>query len=367
LESNIELGRTKIVDPVLNNELVKKYSEPILTKVDELGCRQLDTIERVSEKIADQYTSSKQMLETKAHTISQDIKATTNTVVEKSKQTLEQTVVPTVDAYLKNSVLSVPINAALNVTEKVCDTILPPPKAEESEAAPEEQESGPVLRAGRLGKKLQSRAFAKLKDTQLALRSPEKIQSLKYTVDLIQYAATQLDATAKTAQTLFTEGVQKTATVATNTTAIIVETQQKNLAEVKHQVVELTTTALAALHNAIDALSKQVPEPVATASHTTYENLKQKIATIASQLDSIKDYAHLSTVAKLSAEKLQEATVLLQQSATKVESYLPASVTTQLHTLLDSSLNLLNAVLPVERIKKLLPAPEEKQTEAKKN
>lgn len=359
LESNIELGRTKLVEPVLNNEMVKKYSEPILSKVDEFGCRQLDKIESVSERIVDQYSSSKQMLETKVTTISHDIKATSSTVVEIGKHTLEEKVVPTVDNYLKNSVLSVPINVALDVTEKVCDKILPPPKVEEQKEEEKASESGPVLRAGRLGKKLHSRAFAKLKDTQLALRSPEKVQSLKYTVDLIQYAATQLDSTAKAAQTLFNDTVQKTTNVAVAATAVIVETQQKNVKEVKTQVVELTASALAALHSAIDALSKQVPEPVATASHNTYESLKQKTTAITTQLESIKDYAQLSVVAKKSSEKLQEATVLLQQLESKVESYLPATVVTQLHSILDTSLNLLNAVLP-QRIKLLLPHPEEK-------
>ncbi len=60
VESNLERG-VKLVEPVINNEHVRKYSEPILTKVDEIGCRQLDKIENVSEKIAESYTSSKQI------------------------------------------------------------------------------------------------------------------------------------------------------------------------------------------------------------------------------------------------------------------------------------------------------------------
>ncbi len=102
------------------------------------------------------------MLETKVATVTNDIKSTTNTIVKMSKHTIEYKVVPPVDNYLKNFVLSVPINAALNVTEKVVDTILPSSEQEKEKVEGERIGKGPVIRAGRMAKKYQKRAMDKL-------------------------------------------------------------------------------------------------------------------------------------------------------------------------------------------------------------
>jgi len=335
------------VEPVIQNEHLKKYSEPLLTTVDGFGCRQLDRIENASTKIADSYCSSKQMIEQKVATVTQDIKATASTLGEMAQTKL----VPPVDDYLKTSVLSYPINTVLNVTEKVCDTILPAKPQEEEEMKP--AEGGPVLRAGRMTKKYQKRAMTKLQN--LSLRTPDQISAMKFTVDLIQYAATQIDTSAKAAQQLVDESVHKGVEMTANLPKIVMEKNQQQITKFKAEALTLTNDALSALHSAIDTLSKHVPPSVAAVPLSVYEVLKERTHNIASRLETLKDVANFSAVAKKSAEMLREASVLIQAAADKAEAVLPPQVI----TIFSSVLDMLNSVLP----KPLMLKPKEEKVE----
>jgi len=328
VESNIEKGMKLVVEPVIQNEHVKRYSEPILTKVDEIGCKQLDKIENVSEKLVDTYSSSKQMIETKVTSITNDIKTT--------KHTIEDKVVPPVDNYLKHSVLSVPINATLNVTERVVDTILP---ADEKEKIvdldqPEEKlEVGPVIRAGRMTKKYQKRALDKLQN--LSLRSPAQIGSLKYTVDLIQYAATTLDSSAKLARDYVEETTQ-------TTTKRIKEKTHEGVEDVKKQIHVLSSDALNHLHSAVESLKTHVPEPVVAIPTATYFVIKDKIANLTSHLENLKDLAHYSTVASQAATLLRESTNTINMVISKAEATLPPQVVNTVTSTINTALDLLH-------------------------
>jgi len=344
VETNLERG-VKLVEPVLNNEHVRKYSEPILTRVDEIGCRQLDKIENVSEKIAESYTSSKQMLENKVATITNDIKSTTNTIVEMSKHTIEEKVVPPVDNYLKTSVLSVPINAALNVTEKVVDTILPATVEEKDKALDEKivaEPTGPVIRAGKMTKKYQKRAMDKLQN--LSLRTPAQISSLKYTVDLIHYAASQIDASGKVAQEFVSDAVHKGVEITASLPKRIGEQHTKSVESVKKQIHELSSDALKNLNVAVESLAKYVPAPIAAVPHNTYEALKEKITQLTSRLDNLKDLAHFSDVAQKSAALLRQSSEVISAAITKAESTLPPTVVHTVTTTINSALDMLHTI-----------------------
>jgi hypothetical protein len=350
VESNLEKGKTLVVEPVVNSPLVKQYSEPILSKVDELGCQQLDKIENATFKITDTYYSSKQMLEQKVYTISSDVKSTTSTLFEISKQTLEEKIIPPVDNYLKTSVLSVPINFALNTTESICDTILPGTEKEKKE---DEPETGPVIRAGKLGQKVQQRAIAKIKG--ISLRSPENIKNFKFTVDLIHYAATQIDNSAKLAQQFVDASVHKSFEVAHSAKSVIYEKNMKSVNEVKDLLNSLSVDALTSLHTALESLSQHLPTSITSVSKNAYESLKEKTKSISGRLDSVKDLVQFSVLAKKSAEKLHEASTLIssffQDIVTKSESVLPDSVFSSFSFVIESALDILGSIFPSEKIK----------------
>jgi hypothetical protein len=62
------------------------------------------------------------MIEQKVTTISADIRTTTTALVDYSKNTLEGTIIP-VDTYLKTSLLALPLNISLDITQKVIPKI----------------------------------------------------------------------------------------------------------------------------------------------------------------------------------------------------------------------------------------------------
>ncbi len=303
------------------------------------------------------------MLESKVATISNDIRSTTSTIVEISKHTIEDKVVPPVDNYLKNSVLSVPINAALNVTEKVVDTILPATEQEKEKADGEKiegEQTGPVIRAGKMTKKYQKRAMEKLHN--LNLRTPTQLASLKYTVDLIHYAASQIDASGKVAQDFLTDTVTKGVEVTASIPKRISEQHTKSVESAKKQIRELSSDALNSLHKAVESLSKYVPAPITSVPHNTYETLKDKITQLTARLDNLKDFAHFSDVAQKSAALLRQSSDAISSVITKAESTLPPQVVSTVTNTIHSALDMLHTIYTP----KPSPKEEDKVTEETK-
>jgi len=108
VESNLDSTMKYLVNPVIENDLVKKVTEPVLASADEFGCKQLDRLEKLSETYQPTITS---------------IKEKVNSIAENSMQTIQP-----VDQYLKNSYIASPINIAVNVTENLCNKYIPEEK-----------------------------------------------------------------------------------------------------------------------------------------------------------------------------------------------------------------------------------------------
>lgn len=185
MESNLESTLKWIaprVEPVLQNEMVKKN----ITALDDFTCKQMVYIEK---KVED----TKQTI--------QSLKEKATTVVGTSVQTIEASIVP-VDQYLKDSMLAKPVNVALDVTESVVERILPPSEEKKSDTP-----AGPIIRSANISKRLQKEAYSKLKNIQL--RSSDSLKSMHYVVDLIQYAAENLDSGVKKANKVIGESIHK--------------------------------------------------------------------------------------------------------------------------------------------------------------
>eukprot|EP01115_Flamella_aegyptia_P001273 TRINITY_DN12071_c0_g1_i1.p1 TRINITY_DN12071_c0_g1~~TRINITY_DN12071_c0_g1_i1.p1 ORF type:complete len:500 (-),score=259.18 TRINITY_DN12071_c0_g1_i1:22-1521(-) len=362
VETNLEYGVKWVapkIEPVLQTELYKKY-EPLLRKADDFGAQQVDKIEKMTEKLTETYSQSKQMIEQKVTNITNDLKATTNALVEVSIHTFEEKIVPPVDNYLKGSVLSVPLNATLTITEQICDQILPKEQTETKEGKQEEKETtptekpqaetaGPVIRAGKLSRRIQREAFKKLSD--LSLRPPEVRDAMKFSVDLIHYAATQIDTTTKFANQYVADSVNKTTTSLSNGVKVskdklkaTLTVQQKNFQDAREKVHVMTDEALKALHIAIENLSKQVPQPVSQKAQETYSTIQNRSAALFAKLESNKELKAFTEVAKSSVAKLNETThQLTQYAATASDALLHVqlvqSVTKSLTSVMDNLLS----------------------------
>lgn len=334
VESQVQKS-VKMIEPALQSDLYKKYSEPILVRADEFGCRQLDNIADISDKlvkksteITETYQSSKNLIETKIQSISKDVKSTTKTLTEMSKATLETKIVPPVDTYLKTSLIGVPIALALDVTEKVVDRILP--EKEETKAETQKTEVGPVVRAGHLSVKLQKKL------QNLTLRSPDQINNMPHVVDLIQYAKSNLDQGVKASSALLSQSVikGKEMTFSTASTAVSIYTKQQE--KVSQKIHNVTHDTIVALNHAIEVLSKQVPEPVSNLSHATYESLKEKTLKFGVQLETIKDITLFTSMAQKGISSLEEAhNILSQYSKTNESANIPTQVITTVASTLD--------------------------------
>ena len=108
--------------------------------------------------------------------------ATTNALVVVSTNTLEEKIVPPVDNYLKSSLLATPLNITLNITEQICDQFLPKtqdsaPTQSTTTSTIQSQSVGPVIRAGRLSRRIVVETFMKL--ANLSLRPLEAREAMK--------------------------------------------------------------------------------------------------------------------------------------------------------------------------------------------
>jgi len=237
LEGGIQWLKPK-VEPLLDSPTYKTYAEPLLMKADSLGCAALDSVENRAFKLKSNYHSTKNALENGVHTA----KSVTYDAIEKAQ---EKIVVP-MDDYLKESVVATPINMALNVTESMVNRILP----EDSIVADKQEEEediktiGPIRRTSRLSKK----AFAKLH--HLSLRAPERLMSMKFTVDLIKYSAESFDQH-------FSSVARSAMKKAATTTEFIKKAPKKIKEKVHHD-------ATAVMNVVVSVVSNRVPLSVST-------------------------------------------------------------------------------------------------------
>jgi len=281
--------------------------------------------------------------------ISETVQSSTKAIIETTKtvsDNLNQKVVVPVDEYLKESKLAAPLNAVLDVTEGIVNRILPPMESEkedlgqpadqktsgeenkeqeeeeeeedeedgEDEEEDEEEEAeeeitipekptktvGPVIRASMISKSVQRRAFAKLKG--LALRSPDKIQRMNYVVDLIQYAASNLDGAGK----LFTESVQKSVEYVHDKEKTVVAAVP-DFNEVRRNFQKAALNASEALVTAANAISHMSPT-IKALPLQTYDALRRK----ASSLRTRKEVEAFAKLCQKGTVKLQEANAVLQ-------------------------------------------------------
>lgn len=335
LETSVERG-VKWAEPALHSDMVKKY-EPYLHTVDDFGCRTYDQLGNLTEKLSDSYTSSKQVIEQRVNSLTNDVKATTSSFVEVSRQTLEEKVIPPVDSYLKNSIVGVPISAVVDLTQKVCDKYIPADEDDSNKEGKQEDDeteevAGPMLRASNISKRVQKEMFKKLQN--LSMRPPEAREALKYSVNLIEYAASQIDAGAKTANHYISDSISKTKDSLHKGYEVSVTQAREGLDKSTHEALEKLQTAM-------ELLNSYVPPKVASTAQNSYEILKQQSSALVSRIETSKDLQAFAELAKKNTEKLQEAIRTLNSHAssttnTILQTPLVASVTATIQHVLDS-------------------------------
>jgi len=251
LESSLQWITPK-VEPILQTETYKKYAQPVLTRVDDLGVSTLESVENRVQNLKTNYNSKKESL---GKTVANAKDVTFNALGE-----VQLKLVVPFDDYLKDSFIGKPLNLALDVTEKVWDRYLPEESEKEEKAGEAVNENhvqnnhaitktGPVIRATQLSKRAQRQAFAKFNN--LSLRPSE---NLHYTVDLIQYAAQTLDKGVAAVKQTLHKGVE-------SGTLLIQDPK------VRQKINTATKDALASLHAAVDSFTKQIPTPITSKIH----------------------------------------------------------------------------------------------------
>jgi len=278
LESNVATGYQWVapkVEPLTQSTLYKKTAEPLISTVDNLSCQSLDVLEKTYDTY--QKSSLKPVVEQKielARSKTQEAVETAAKYAEKGKEMAIKTVEP-VDNYLQSSVLGVPLNKFLDTTEVICDHYFPEDpqasatpepvkegKVEEEktpipvQAGPVSKE-GPLFRGGKLSKRVQKGLTRKL--TNLKLRSPEQLQAMKYTVDLIQYAASSLEKGAQTTNAFVSDTFHKGVEFGSTQINTVKETSTKLVDNTRTRVQVLTKDALDSVNKAIEILSNQIP------------------------------------------------------------------------------------------------------------
>jgi len=151
-------------------------------------------------------------------------------------------------------------------------------------------------------------AFTKLQN--LNLRDIETKKTYLHVVDLIQYAAKNLDTGVESTSKLLGESINKGVGYMKETPKIIVDKASSlNRQQTKEQVIHLTQDAIIAVLSAIDLLSKQVPEPIMNQSLKLFD----KANSVAHQLEEA-NYTFYTSIASKSSEKLRETSTLLSNT-----------------------------------------------------
>jgi len=352
VESNIDSTMKYIVQPVLSNERVGN----VLSSVDNIGCKQLDKL----EKVAETYTPTMIAIKDKAVVM-----------VEQSVQRIEP-----IDQYLKDSYLAAPLTIAVSQIEKSFDKYMPEEKIEEKNTVEQQEqqeeedvdnssteeetttttvpyEAGPIFRSGKLAKRLQKNALAKLNN--LSLRDSNTTSGYLYVVDLIQYAAKNLDTTVETTSKFVNHSIEKSKENFNEAKKVISDkanSAQPILDSTKSQIESLTHEAVHAIMTAIDVLSKNVPTPISSTGTKIIDKTKE----FANSLETANIQLY-STVALKSAEKLRETSAMISSSLNNPEgipAHLIESIKTTLSGILDglmsrdysSITNTINSFMP---------------------
>jgi len=294
------------VEPVLQNETFKKYSEPLIASLDDFSCRQLDNLEKMEKNLENKVSS---------------IKQTTYALAETGQ---EKIAVP-IDTYLKESMLGAPLNKILDATDQVCEKYIlsPETKVEKQEDDSQDKKQmtivkydGPVFKATRISRKLQREAMSKLKD--LSLRTPERLKSMVHTVDLIQYAANALDYGVKSTNQFLEHSVYK----GMDTTITV-------LPKMREKITTTIRDSVDALNAAASALSQRAG-PVAQIPIHWVEKA------IAWEDREIKRFG---VIAHRSSETLKEIIASISDHITRREMippHLVISATTKINQIIDN-------------------------------
>lgn len=341
LESNLDTTM-KYIQPVIENETVKKYTHT----VDNFGCKQLDKLEKLGET----YQPTIESLKEKG-----------SSIVESSVQKIEP-----IDQYLKNSYIGAPINMAVSVTEKLCDKFLPEEtkstetatetqsesetstKSESESQESEKSEDGPIFRGSKVAMRLQKETMSKL--SNLNLRDISTQNSYVHVVDLIQYAAKNLDIGVNASSKLLNDSYksisENVGSKKENIKHMIADAPKKiqenqTVAHTQEQLQHYTKDAIDSIYHAIELLSKQIPGTV----YSSFDKTK----TFAVKIEETNMNLY-NAIASKSAEKLRQASdminVALQSSA---RGELSAQVIEQVKSSLVSVLDSVQSVrnLPV--------------------
>jgi len=186
------------------------------------------------------------------------------------------------------------VNVAVNITESIVEKYIPTKEEEKtkSEDTTTTNEPGPIFKSGAIAKKLQKETMSKL--SNLNLRETSTVESYHYVVNLIEYAAKNLDQqahqTMERAQSGYNMGYEYVS-------------QQGPILKEKttEKVQNLTNDALVAVINAIEVISAKLPENVTNASTSVYRQITNIPVIIESANSDF--YTQLSTK---SSEKLKE-------------------------------------------------------------
>jgi len=284
IESNI----SKVVAPVLENEMIKKIEKPI----DNFGCRQLDKMEKLQE----------------------DYKPQIDYVIKKTSDLVETGVnaVEPIDQYLKKSYLAAPLNAAVNITESIVDKYIPDKEEEttKDEGTSNVNEPGPLYKSGAIAKKLQKEAMSKLSNQNF--RDASTID-YRYVVNLIDYAAKNLDDQVHKTTAAIHQGVEKVQNSVQHSVNVGMEFVSQQAPSLKDLTTEraqtLTNEALVALTDAIHAISDRLPENVTNASASVYKTIKAFPVKIEGA--NAEFYSQLSSQ---SSERLKELRTKINQT-----------------------------------------------------
>lgn len=281
----VESNMTKTMNAL---QPVIDRSQPILTSLDNMGCNQLDRLEKLTETYQPTVTA-----------IADGVKSKASAVVETSMNKIEP-----IDQYLKTSYLAAPIAIAVDSAEHLANRYLP----ESNDSA---DESGPIFRSGKLAMRMQKEALHKLQN--LTLRDAKTTLGYTYVVDLIHYAATNLDSgvesTTKYVHDSFNKGVE----VSKEKARAIIDSP--TLQNTREHVQQRSHDAMVAISAAIELISKQIPEPVSNASHQVYD--QAKLLSLRLEESNMNVY---NTVAAKSAEKLRDMGVSIQTALQNASS-----------------------------------------------
>jgi perilipin-2 len=311
LEYNIEGTMKYVVNPVLENNLAK----PLIATADSFGCKQLDKLEKLSEE----YQPSINALKEKA-----------NSIAESSIKTVEP-----IDQYLKSSYLAKPLNVAMDITENIVDRYIPEKKQEEKKNATDDTSAttteettispGPIFRSGKVAKRLQQEAMTKL--SNLSLRDKDTLSNYHYIVDLIQYAAKNLDSGVESTSKIMSDSITKGVEYSKESVKYVSEKAPKIKEAVTEQTKEkmqtLTNDAMRAVMSAIELIGNHLPDPVTQTSHNLYTQVRALPLRIEDA--NMEFYSALMTK---NAQKLREAGALLSNSLSHLSTstILPSSI-----------------------------------------